>query len=85
MQKFRSKPIEIEAIQVTNSNIHEVAQLLKVSPVKRDAAGPYFHWCGDIVAVGSYIYIGADGEYNKMEASQFESIYERIDNAKPQK
>ena len=85
MQKFRRKPIEVEAVQLTVENIGEVAKWCN-GCVKEMGRGPR-QMAIDIPSpegglralIGDWIIKGVNGEFELYWSDVFDANYEPID------
>jgi hypothetical protein len=82
MSKYRKKPVVVEAIQYTGSNIDEVDKFINL--------GEYLYSTGNIVIstlegdmianVGDYIIKGVNGEFYPCKPNIFAKTYEKLNN-----
>lgn len=88
MTKYRKKPIEIEAIRITDENYHEIAGLRDVYVAV--AYGASTPWMivevtintleGEMTAPrGDWIIKGIEGELYPCKNSIFEKTYEKVE------
>lgn len=81
MQKYRKKPVIIEAIEYTGKNADEIAKWMNSgnSPVTHKTALTIFTLEGNLIAsIGDYIIKGVKGEFYPCKPDIFEETYEEV-------
>lgn len=77
IQKFRKKPVVIEAIQLTKDNYDEVCNFIGVNFCKKDNGLIIFTLEGNMRAkVGDFIIKGVNGEFYPCKPDIFFQTYE---------
>lgn len=81
MDKFRKKPVVIEAVQWTGSNSFEIAQFMNESL--------YGEWVNEVsirtlegtmtASIGDWIIKGVSGEFYPCKPDIFEKTYEAVE------
>jgi hypothetical protein len=81
-RRFRTKPVEIEAVQFTGRNDREIAEFVGFNGYDPDDTGP--SWIivtleGEMRAnVGDFIIKGVQGEFYPCKPDIFEQTYEPV-------
>ena len=81
MEKYRKKPVVIEAVQWTGENIREVLDFMEWRNVAHDAtSGLTIHTLeGNLYASpGDWIIKGVQGEFYPCKPEIFEKTYEKV-------
>ena len=81
MPHYRKKPVEIEAVQFTGANHHEIAQFMGIVNYDPSSRGiPIATLEGELLARPSdWILRGVKGEFYPCRADIFHETYERAD------
>lgn len=88
MQKYRKKPVVIEACQVSNNNVDVCVWMDEVGNKERSefridpGTGSLYIWTleGEMKAeVGDYVIRGVKGEFYPCKPDIFEATYEKVD------
>jgi len=77
--RYRKKPVEIEAVQYTGDNFQDLAEFVGKDLVV-GVSGMYIRTLeGDmLISIGDYVIRGVNGEFYPCKPDIFEKTYEEI-------
>jgi hypothetical protein len=85
MQAFRRRPIKVEAVQVTNQNIHDISEWMggngKCCYVGKEAKGFFILRNGEVIDIGEWVIKNEDGSFEVQNNFQFVTMYEPVEDA----
>lgn len=88
VRKFRKKPVVIEAVQITQDNLHEVADWCLGTVLGKEVEDGVMQWWIAIATregvmqadVGDWVIKGVEGEHYPCKPSIFDASYEPVDD-----